>query len=159
MLWSPGVTTTEARVHPKPHTAQEKPHNSEKPAHSNQEEPSLAITREKPHSNRDPAQPKINKFFLKKERTIRKNNQPCLGLCRHITQVIEAEGLVFVREARMHQSNCLLCHNFLDNLLLIVWLKEPTSRLGACLPNMIGSLEMKGTDSISDFPQTRWHTC
>ena len=51
----------------------------------------------------------------------------------------------------MHQSNCLLCHNFLDTLLLIVWLKGPTSRLGACLPNMIGSLEMKGTDSIAIF--------
>ena len=43
------------------------------------------------------------------------------------------------------QSNCFLCQNFLDNLLPIVWLKEPSSHLGACLPNMIGSLEMKGT--------------
>ena len=61
VLWGPGVTVTEARVHPRTYAAQEKPHNSEKPAHPNQEEPPLAITREKPHSNKDSAQPQIKK--------------------------------------------------------------------------------------------------
>ena len=55
---------SEARVHPKAHAAQEKPLKSEKPAHPNQEEPLLAITREKLHSNKDPAQPKINKYIF-----------------------------------------------------------------------------------------------
>lgn len=79
-------------------------------------------------------------------RSIKKINQMCLGLCRHITQVIQAKSPSFgmSKPHPSDQSNCFLCQNFLDNLLRFVWLREPASHLGACLPNMIGSLEMKG---------------
>ena len=36
-------------------------HDSERPAHRDEEWPPLAATRESPHRNEDPTQPKINK--------------------------------------------------------------------------------------------------